>query len=67
MESEIKSKEMGEVAIASDGEHSAIGATVEDAVQAVEQMQQSNGKAPVPAPIENSKGSNWFSGTSWGN
>jgi hypothetical protein len=23
-------------------------------------------KAPIPAPIENNKGTGWFSGTSWG-
>jgi hypothetical protein len=62
----IKSKKMGEVAIASDGKHSAIGATEEDAVKAVEEMQEAPQKTKLAAPLENPKGLGWFDGTSWG-
>ena len=62
----INSKQMGEVAIASDGEHSAIGVTEEEAVKAVEEMQEAPQKTKLAAPLENPKGLGWFDGTSWG-
>lgn len=62
---QIKVKQFGEVAVATDGEVVAIAPTEELAVEAVEEIQQTNAKIPVP--LENRKGLGWFDGTSWGN
>lgn len=69
----IKTKQMGEVWIASDGENSAIGTTEENAVEAVEEAQEIVTPeeppygAPFGAPLENPKSNKMdlFSGTSW--
>lgn len=67
----IKVKQFGTVAVATDGERTAIGTTEELAVQAVEEMQEltqrATGNAKQPAPLENRQGLGWFDGTSWGN
>lgn len=63
----IKVKQFGEVAVATDGEVVAIAPTEELAVEAVEEIQQVNPRAKVPVPLENKKGLGWFDGTSWGN
>jgi hypothetical protein len=61
----IKSKKLGDVYIATDGERSAIGKTKEDAVEGVKEAQETTSNA---APLENSsKGHPFdpFGGTSW--
>lgn len=73
----IEVRQFGEQYVACDGERTAIGKTEEDAVKAVEEMQEDAEKVkeippPSPAkqkhsaPIENAKGLGWFDGTSWG-
>jgi hypothetical protein len=63
----IKTIKMGEFIVGCDGVRSVIAATEEDAVEAIEEMQEaSSQRTKLAAPLENPKGLGWFDGTSWG-
>ena len=64
----ILSKQFGEVYVATDGTHSVIAATEQEAIKSVQEMQA---QPPItrgkPVPLENPKSNRmgFFDGTSW--